>query len=59
MAPEPPDILTLPDLSERPRTMAENHEVLVVAVGGLAEDDVAVVADDESEGTEEREGFIT
>lgn len=39
--------------------MAENHEVLVVAVGGLAEDDVAVVADDESEGTEEREGFIT
>lgn len=42
--------------------MAENHEGLVavaVAVRGLAEDDVAVVADKESQDADEREIFIS
>lgn len=39
--------------------MLENHEVLVVTFGVLAEGDVAVVADDEREDAEERERFIS
>lgn len=54
-----PDILTLLDLSERPRTMPDNHEVLLVAFGGSALGDVAVDADDKREDVEETDRFIS